>query len=126
MKYLLALLMLFASPAWAGYVEVSKSNTGEIFLIDFETLRREGNRVKFWQMVNYPEPRTLDKVAYSSFRSRNEYDCKQQQRRLLVATFFTGQDANGDAVFDDRTAAEWRDIAPGSVLWAIMKLVCSK
>ena len=126
MKYLLSLLMLIASPAWAVYVEVSKSNTGEIFLIEFETLRREGNRVNFWQMVNYPEPRTFEKVAYSSFRSRNEYDCKQHQRRLLVATFFTGQDANGNAIFDDRTGTDWRDVAPGSVVWDIMKLVCSK
>jgi hypothetical protein len=45
--------MLIATPAWTGWEHVVKDEDGARFLIDYQTIRRDGSKVKFWQLVNY-------------------------------------------------------------------------
>ena len=124
MKYLLVLLMLIASPAWAGWEHIAESDDGVKFLIDYQTIRKDGNKVKFWQLVNYPTPQILGEIKYASTRSRQEYDCKQEQRRVLTLTAFDAWNADGKAVVKEEETGNWREIPPETVVWAIMKKVC--
>lgn len=124
MKYLLSLLMLIASTAWAGWEHVVQDEDGARFLIDYQTLRKDGSKVKFWQLVNYPKPVTLGEVKYLSTRSRQEYDCKQEQKRVLTVTAFDNWNADGQAVVKEEETGNWREIPPETVVWAIMKKVC--
>lgn len=123
MKYLPSLLMLIASTAWAGWEHVVQDEDGARFLIDYQTIRKDGNKVKFWQLVNYPKPVTLGEVKYLSTRSRQEYDCKQEQKRVLTVTAFDNWNADGQAVIKEETG-KWQEIPPETVVWEIMKKVC--
>ena len=124
MKYLLALVMLIASPAWAGWEHVVQDEDGARFLIDYQTIRKDGNKVKFWQLVNYQKPGTFGEVKYVSTRSRQEYDCKQEQKRVLTFAAFDTWNANGKAVFTLEETGNWTEIPPETIVWEIMKKVC--
>lgn len=123
MKYLLALVMLIASPAWAGWVYLSTDVKGNVFYLDFETLRKDGNLRRIWQMT---EPADGDKLKWVSIRYRNEYDCKNETRRMLTFTSFSQKNLNGERLFENTKPTDAEDIAPESIDWTTLKLVCSK
>ena len=123
-KFCLLVFVMIASPAWAGWEHVAGNIDGVRFLIDYETIRKDGNNVKFWQLVNYPKPETIGEVTYLSTRSRQEYDCKQEQRRVLTLTAFDNLNAGGKAVAKEEEPEKWSEIPPKTVVWEIMKKVC--
>ena len=57
--YLLALVMLIVSPAWADWTLVSETTEGTKFYTDFSTIRKEGNLRKVWEVTNLSSPRCL-------------------------------------------------------------------
>ena len=124
MKYLLVLLMLITSSAWAGWEHVVQDEDGAKFLIDYQTIRKDGSKVKFWQLVNYPKPETFGEVNYLSTRSRQEYDCKQERKRIVAFTAFETWNANGKNIFTLDETGKWTEIPPETVVWEIMKKVC--
>ena len=117
--------MLIASPAWAGWEHAVQDVDGTRYLIDYQTIRKDGNIVKFWQLANYPKPETLGEVKYLSARSRQEYDCKQEQKRVLTITAFDKSNADGQAVIKEEIGG-WEEIPPGTVARTIMEKVCRK
>lgn len=123
MKYLLALLMLIASPAWADWEYVNKDIDGNIFYLDFETLRKDGNLRRIWQMVELADG---DKSKWVSTRQRNEYDCKNETRKILSFASFSQKNLKGERLFEHTTPTSASDIAPQSIDWGVLKLVCSK
>ena len=122
--FFFSLVMLIASPAWAGWAHVAQDEDGARFLIDYQTIRKDGNIVKFWQLVNYQKAGTFGGVDYLSTLSRQEYDCKQEQKRVLTFTAFETWNANGKNIFVSDETGKWTEIPPETVVWEIMKKVC--
>jgi len=123
-KFCLLVFVMIASPAWAGWEHVAQEEDGARFLIDYETIRKDANMVKFWQLVNYQAPQILGELKYLSTRSRQEYDCKQERRRGLTFTAFDTWNANGKVIFTLDETGKWQEIPPETVVWEIMKKVC--
>ena len=124
MKYLLSLLILIASPAWAGWEKVTETKDGDLLFFDRDTIRREGSRVKFWELANLVKPNVVGGREYLSMRSRIEIDCKQEQQRHMTITAFAGLFANGEQIATVTDLGQWKDIAPDTVTWTILKTVC--
>lgn len=124
MKYLLALLMLIASPAWADweYVGTEEGTKAEYFL-DFETLRIEGNIRKVWQLVNLPPN---NKMGWSSIRARLEYDCKNETVLSMSIGAFSEQFAVGETLYRNTTASKKHDVAPDTFGWFMFQRVCQR
>jgi len=118
--------MLIVSTAWAGWEHVVQDEDGARFLIDYQTIRKDGNKVKFWQLVNYSIPQTLGEIKYLSTRSRQEYDCKQEQKRVLTVTAFDTWNADGKAVVKEEETGKWQEIPPETVVRVIMEKVRRK
>jgi hypothetical protein len=123
MKYFL-LLMLIASPAWAEWEELAKNERGALIFLNRDTIRQEGSRVKFWQLTNLAKPNVLDGREYLSMRSRVEIDCKQEKQRFMTITAFASLFASGERISEITDVGQWRDIAPDSVSWKLLKTVC--
>ena len=123
MKYLLALLMLFAPPAWAGWTFVTQDVNENSFFLDFETLRKDGNLRKVWQKVELAK---ANKFEWVSTRQRNEFDCKNETKTILSVAAFSKGNLQGERLFDANKITDKEDVAPSSVDWQILKLVCSK
>ena len=127
MKYLLALVMLIASPAWADWVEVAVSEDGVKSYIDPTTVRKDGNFRKVWLMDNFPTARNIGGVnGARSFRSRMEYDCKQERMRVLSISAHTEPNARGETLGQEYSPTQWADIPQNSAATAIVNRVCPK
>ena len=119
---LIAFVMMIASPVWAGweYVDTEIESRRQYFL-DFETLRKDGNIRKIWQLINFPK---ADEYGALSTRGRVEFDCKNETGQTLSFTVFSEQFANGKVLLQNNTASSKRDIAPETVSWTLLQKVC--
>lgn len=127
MKYLLALVMLVNLPVLANWEKVTENDNGSEFLVDFKTLRKDGNRVKFWRVLNYSDAVKVNGQDVLSLRSRTEVDCKEETSRLLTITAFSQRNARGED-FGTHTFSEvdtkWLHIPPTSAMWTVFNAVC--
>ena len=91
------------------------------------TIKKEGSRLKVWELTNYFR---MGEIGEMSSRSRNEYDCKEEQYRFIQTSYFTGEFATGSILLTHNfqingPGGEWRQIAPGSVDESLFKFVCA-
>jgi hypothetical protein len=122
MKYLIALVMLIAPPAWADWEFFMKDVKGTSFFLDFESLRKEGNIRKIWVKM---ELAAVNEFGWASFRQRAEYDCKEETKSVSSGDAFSKPNLGGNILYQvPKIAAQ--DIAPQSVDWSILKIVCRK
>jgi len=123
MKYLFSLLILITSSAWAGWVELTRGENGNVFYIDPATIRKDGNRRKVWTITD------LNKAGSSgelSRKQRREFDCKDERSRLLSISAHSKSMGAGDVLVVDNGVGEWQEIAPETVDEAFLKRVCGK
>ena len=66
------------------------------------------------------------KLKWGSVRQRNEYDCKNETKNIMSASAFSQKNLGGVTLLESFKPTEKEDVAPGSVDWDILKLVCSK
>jgi hypothetical protein len=127
MKYLLALVMLIASPVWSEEIPAWKFIAGTddftMVFVDFETIRREGSVVKVWELINHTKPRILEGREIFSTRSKVEYDCKQEKSRVLTMTWFSNYYARTPIkTFEE--VGNWQYIPPKTLFWEVLQSVC--
>ena len=121
MKYLLALVMLIASPAWAWEYVDKEIETRNQFFLNLENLRTDGNIKKTWQLINLAK---ADEYGWRSIRARVEFDCKNETRQTFSYAVFSELFANGKLLFQNNTASAKTHIAPGTVDWSLLQKVC--
>ena len=122
-KLCLLAFVMIASPAWAGWTYVDTDVKDSQFFINFETLRKDGNIRRVWQKVEFTKATHL---GWGSIRQRNEYDCKNETKSILSAAAFSRGNLEGERLFEANKIIEKEDVAPDSVDWRVLKLVCSK
>ena len=126
MKLLLGLMLLLpATAARAEWTDVGESDRF-ITYVDSATIRRNGNFVKMWDLMDYKTMQTVADVSFLSSKTQQEYDCKEERSRLLAFSWFSGQMGNGNVVLSDSEPDKWKPIQPesfGEIKW---KIACGK
>ena len=123
-KLLITLLasLLVTGSAWAEWVLISGDDTVDHY-IDPATIRKDGNLVRVWE-INDLKQRHKDGELSRRFRS--EYDCKQERSKTLSISEHSGPMASGTTLISGIPNSSWRDIPPGSIGEAVLKIVCAK
>lgn len=112
--------------AVAGWTVIGE-NAEIAFYVDSDTIRRSGNTVKMWSLINYSAPQKLGKEkSFMSGVSLSEYDCGERKARVLQSTPFKGKMREGEALFTSNTVGEWSYPLPGSVSYAELEIACTK
>ncbi len=126
MKLLLGLMLLVT--AGAASAEWTQSVDTDYFIqyVDKETIRRNGNFVKMWYLTDYKTVKTVAGQSNLSYKQQAEYDCKEEKKRKLAHTWFTGQMGSGTVNYTDNRTEEWSPIEPGSVSKILWKIACGK
>ena len=126
-RLLLGLMLLVTATAASAEWIFADANDESIQYVDRATIRRNGNLVKMWDMVNY---KTVQGGAvgysYLSSKAQSEYDCKEERFRLLALNLFDGQMGSGKVVISDSTPGPWAPISPGSRGEIVWKIACGK
>jgi len=125
MKYLLALVMVISSPAWAEWSLITTSDSGDTYYIDIETIRKSGGFIKVWELNNFSEKRNLANIqGVNSTRYRTEYDCKNERLRYLTLSAHSELDAKGKVLAQESKEGDWVELPPNTTGRLNMKMVC--
>lgn len=130
MRILLVALMLVlvSIEAMAEWVNVGDaSNNSLTVYINSATIRRNGNMVKMWTLLDYKTAEVTAKgIPFLSSKSQKEYDCKEERVRGIALVFTSGNMGQGDVIFDDNYVDNWVSISPDSVGERLWKIACGK
>ena len=123
---LMLLLAVVSSSAMAEWVAVGSSEIDTLY-VDPSTIRGADNRAKMWALNDYKVTQRVDEhEPFKSEKTEYEYDCKEQQSRLLYFTSHTGNMAEGEVVDYNIVPGEWTRFPPGSALDVLWKIACGK
>jgi len=131
MKKLLLTLMLavVSSSAMAEWVEVAGSAEGTeeteavTAYADPDTIRKTGNRVKMWVLVDYKI--TEEESGATSVRQKEEYDCKEKKSRILFVAFYSGHMGKDETIFThSEPEASLQQSLAGGVAEAVLEFAC--
>ena len=111
------LLSTVSGSVMAEWVKVDTTQLGTIY-VDPSTIRATGNKVKMWDMI--------DLNTAGSFKTKYEYDCKEDKARMLAAYVFDGKMGEGSVVKSLVEIGKWMPNSPESAADAKSKIACSK
>ncbi len=124
---LITLLALSSGPAYAGWVLTSGDDeAGLTVYVDPDTIRRNGNLAKMWQLYDYKTVQTVAGDSLLSFKRFNEYECTEERTRTLGYTWFSGNMGRGPVVYSTAEKLQWEPVTPRSINHTLWKVACSK
>ena len=134
---LTTLLFLSTVPAYAEWVAVEKdylSPGRQTVYVEPDTIRREGNLVTLWQLIDFKwmqGNQGMGRLGFGpdrffSTKTRKQFDCAEKRLRLLAFTEFshhmgTGISSNGYVDKD-----HWLPVEPESISQALWEIACGK
>ena len=125
---LIALLVLSSGPAYAEWVSVGgyESQGGYTAYVDPDTIRRKGDLVKLWRLINFKTTQTVAGDSFLSVKEQTEFDCTEGRMRGLALAAFSGNSGTGDVVYSQSVEQKWEPVFPGSVGQDMWKVACGK
>jgi len=134
---LITILFLSSVPAYAEWVAVEKdylSPGRQTVYVEPDTIRREGNLVTIWQLIDFKwmqGNQGMGRLGFGphrffSTKTHKQFDCAEKRLRLLAFTEFsqhmgTGISANGYVDKDN-----WLPVEPESISQALWEVACGK
>ena len=124
---LITLLVLNSGPVYAEWVLTSgNDDAGLTVYIDPDTIRRNGNLAKMWQLHDYKTVQTVAGDSLLSIKRYNEYDCTEERTRMLGYTWFSGNMGTGKVVYSTNDVQQWEPVISRSIDRSLWKVACSK
>ena len=123
--FLITLLLLSSGPAYAEWVRVGGNDAATQY-VDPDTIRLKGNLVKMWSLYDYKAMYTNAGKSSWSLKAQAEYDCGEEQTRVLAEHEYSGPMGNGEIVHSDSSPHNWAPVIPGSVGQANWEFACKK
>jgi hypothetical protein len=125
----LALFLLTARPALADWVEVNfSSKRGMTTYIDPQTIQLHGNLAQLLVLADFREmQQSRWSTPYRSAKTLQEFDCVEEQSRIISMTRFAGNMGLGEVVLSgDKPDTAWTTMASGSINRLLFKLACGE
>ena len=130
---LITLLVLSSGSGYAEWVSIGSSGSGggyTVYInpdtINPDTIRRKGDLVKMWILLDYKTIQTVVGTSHLSVRSQHQYDCAEDRHRRLAYTFFSGNMESGKGVYSNPDEGKWEPVASDSVAEGLWKIACDK
>jgi hypothetical protein len=119
-------LLLVAGSAMANWLPV-KADSKVRVMADPASIRRSGDMVTMWSVINYTSPRkTEDDKPYLSSKQHLEYDCVERLSRRLEFSRHSDLTGLGQVVYANTNAGAWSPVAAGSVAGELFKFACGE
>lgn len=122
---LITLLLLSGGPVYAEWVNLGGSTTATLY-VDPETIRRNGNFVKMWILFDYKAIYINAGKSSWSLKAQSEFDCAEEQVRVLAQYEFSGPMGQGEIVDSDSNPHKSEPVMPGSFGQTEWKFACKK
>ena len=122
---MLAIASAAASAEWNLAVKTVKVD----FYTDSATIVRNRDIVKMWSLQDLNQGLLWGKELVLSVKDYQQYDCKQQTRRLVMSVLHSEHMGGGEVVFSldlKPTDKDWIPVVPGGGGDALWKVACGK
>jgi hypothetical protein len=124
-KVLVLLLLIVSTSVFAEWANVDDNDEMTTY-VDFGTIKKKGNKVKIWSLIDFKTVQTYEKIKFLSQLTRNEYDCEEETRRMLDLFWYSVNMRQGEIVFSSKNIKdEAESIVPGSIDETLFKIACS-
>lgn len=116
-----AVLLLGANAANAAGAEWTRLGVSAgaadayVLYIDRTTIRRDGDRVRMWDLQDFKQAQPLGERSYRSEKTELEFDCKARRTRVLSIIDFSGGMATGEIVYSDGDPSDWVAVKPATL-----------
>jgi len=113
---------------FAEWTKVSESIDGDMTIfVDELSLRRNGNKIAFWALLNWKNIRKIDNDMYLSSLEHREYDCKNEQQRLFDYYLYSENMRSGKIVYSNSNIVdEFKSIVPSTYEQPLFQFICGK
>ena len=125
MKKLVFVLLLISTSAWAEWTRAGDNDNFYAY-VDFSTIRKKGNKVKMWHLLEYKTARKVAGTTFLSMMEQYEYDCEEEQSRRLYVSWHSGHMGEGGAIKINSDPMKWEPVPPGSAGKSLWDVVCGK
>ena len=122
-KIFLAFILLITSNVWAEWTYISKIG-GDTDYIDFKTVKKVGQTVKFWNLVDFKKVQLLVDKPYLSFRQFKEINCSNNTQRSLYLIFSDGNMGDGQVIYSGDSDNKHAPIAPETIASFEQEILC--
>lgn len=127
MRFVVMMVFVFASGVVAAdWKRVGTTESDTDFYVDHATISRSGHLAKMWILEDRKAAGTFAGKTFQSAKLHYEYDCKDNQRRVLQSSLYSGQKGGGTNVQTGTKAGPWRPISPGRVSETMWKIACGR
>ena len=114
--------LMFSTPSYGEWMEVSSSGNGEqTFYVDFDRIRKHGGYVYFWRLGDYLKPNSAGNLSSELYF---QGDCELFRYKGLNWFFHKEPMGEGPAQISNDADKEWNYPPPNSVDEIILKKVC--
>lgn len=120
------LLTVMSSNVAAVWVEVG-GNEVTVAYADSGTIRRAGDMVKMWHLLDYANARSIEGIKpYLSIKMQDEYDCAQERTRTLYMSLHSGNMGAGEVLGTVTDRGDWRPVPPDTLVETLRAFACGK
>jgi hypothetical protein len=110
----------------AEWEMVGGENGTARYFADPTTTRKKAVKAKMWTLFALPTPEVLgNRKPFLSVMSQHEFDCNEEQVRILYMTFHSADMGRGEIVETiESPDAAWSPVRPNSVNNSNMQVAC--
>ena len=125
---LIALLVLSSGSAYGEWVAVEKDYLSpglQTVYVDSDTIRKEGNLVTLWQLVDFKwmQGSARGPARFMSTKTHKQFDCAGKRVRLLTFTEYSHSMGTGIPV-NGHIDSDWLPVEPDSMNQALWEVAC--
>ncbi|HKO31022.1 MAG TPA: surface-adhesin E family protein [Nitrospiraceae bacterium] len=126
---LITLLVLTSGSVNAEWVAIEKDYLSpglQTVYIDPDSIRREGNLVALWQLINFKwmQGSARGPARFMSTKTHKQFDCGEKRVRLLEYTDFSRQMGTGIPTNGYVDSDIWMPVEPHSMNQALWEVAC--
>lgn len=128
---LITSLLLSTVPAYAEWVAVERDYLSpglQTVYIDPDSIRREGNVVMMWQLIDFKwmQGNPRGPTRFLSTKTQKQFDCVDKRFRLLAFTEFSRGMGTGIPRDGYVNKDNWLPVEAGSMSHALWEVVCGQ
>ncbi len=114
--------LIFSSVSFGEWTEVGESEGGDIFYVDFDTVRVRNDYIYYWKLQDYIAPRKI----WFSMKGYTQVDCNAFRSKTLTYIAYTQSMGKGTGETVNRENPPWKYHPPNSVMNDEMTLICEQ
>ena len=115
-------LSVISTSVLAEWTLVNSEDSFESY-VNLDTIRKDGDKAKIWNMINY---KVRNGRPYLSESSLLAFDCKEETLRVLSLNRFKKEMGMGEVTSSDNSPGELVYVSPGSYGEKLLKTACGK